>query len=112
MDGVGFVVSELSPYIEDIDGSVLTEPEEIAPVLDYLGRATAKVHCVADKDSDPTIVGFQTEDAIVKVVSGKEDGFVKEMVDFGMGYSEIARDDHRLFVDAFRNGKIPGLSGR
>jgi hypothetical protein len=26
-----------------------------------------------------------------------------------MGYSEIARDDHRLFVDAFRNGQIPGL---
>jgi len=110
--GVGFVVSELSPYVEDIDGSVLTGPEEIAPVLDYLGRATAKVHCVADEDSDPTIVGFQTEDEIVKVVSGKEDGFVKEMVDFGMGYAEIARDDHRLFVDAFRNGKIPGLSGR
>src|SRR5215217_3542812 len=107
--GVGFVVSELSPYVEDIDGSVLTEPEEIAPVLDYLGRATAKVHCVADEDSDPTIVSFQTEDAIAKVVSGKEDGFVKEMVDFGMGYSEVARDDHRLFVDAFRNGQIPGL---
>jgi uncharacterized protein (DUF2252 family) len=110
--GAGFVVSELSPYIEDIDGSVLTEPEEIAPVLDYLGRATAKVHCVADKDSDPTIVGFQTEDEIVKVVSGKEEEFVKEMVDFGMGYAEIARDDHRLFVDAFRNGQIPGLSER
>jgi uncharacterized protein (DUF2252 family) len=110
MEGVGFVVSELSPYIEDIDGSELTEPEEIAPVLDYLGRATAKVHCVADEDSDPTIVGFQTEDAIVEAVSGNEEEFVKEMVDFGMGYSEIARDDHRLFVDAFRNGQIPGLS--
>jgi hypothetical protein len=32
------------------------------------------------------------------------------MVAFGMRYSEIARDDHRLFVDAFRNGQIPGLS--
>jgi hypothetical protein len=31
---------------------------------------------------------------------------------FGTGYSEISRDDHRLFVDAFRNGQIPGLSGR
>ena len=31
---------------------------------------------------------------------------------FGTGYSEIARDDHRLFVDAFRNGQIPGLSDR
>ena len=110
IDGVGFVVSELSPHVEDLDWSDLTEPEQMAPVLDYLGRATAKVHCVADKDSDPTIVGFQTEDEIIEAISGKEKEFVKEMVDFGTRYSEIARDDHRLFVDAFRNGQIPGLS--
>jgi uncharacterized protein (DUF2252 family) len=110
IDGTGFVVSELSPYVEDLDWSDLTEPEEISPVLDYLGRATAKVHCVADKDSDPSIVGFQTEDEIVEAIEGKEDEFVEEMVAFGMRYSEIARDDHRLFVDAFRNGQIPGLS--
>ena len=111
MDGIGYVVSELSPYVEDLDWSDFTEPEEMAPVLDYLGRATAKVHCVADRDSDPTLVGFQTEDAIVAVVGGNEEQFVEEMVGFGMGYSEVARDDHRLFVDAFRNGQIPGLSG-
>ncbi len=112
MDGVGFVVSELSPYVEDFDWSDLTEPEQMAPVLDYLGRATAKVHCVADKDSDPTIVGFQTEDEIVEAVSGNEEKFVEEMVAFGMGYAEIARDDHQLFVDAFRNGQIQELTDR
>ena len=110
IDGTGFVVSELSPYVEDLDWSDLTEPEEMTPVLDYLGRATAKVHCVADKDSDPSVVGFQTEDEIVEAIDGKEDELVEEMVRFGMRYSEIARDDHRLFVDAFRNGQIPGLS--
>jgi uncharacterized protein (DUF2252 family) len=109
IDGVGFVVSELSPYVEDLDWSDLTEPEQMSPVLDYLGRATAKVHCVADKDSDPTIVGFQTEDEIIEALSGNEDEFVEEMVDFGTRYSGIVRDDHRLFVDAFRNGQIPGL---
>jgi uncharacterized protein (DUF2252 family) len=112
MDGVGFVVSELSPYVGDFDWSDLTEPAQMAPVLTYLGRATAKVHCVADKDSDPTIVGFQTEDEIIEAVSDNEEEFVEEMVAFGTGYSEIARDDHRLFVDAFRNGQIPGLSDR
>jgi uncharacterized protein (DUF2252 family) len=81
----------------------------MAPMLDYLGRATAKVHCVADEDSDATLVGFQTEDEIIEALSGNEEEFVKEMVGFGMGYSEIAREDHRLFVDAFRNGQIPGL---
>ncbi|CAA9392764.1 MAG: FIG00830689: hypothetical protein [uncultured Rubrobacteraceae bacterium] len=110
--GTGFVVSELSPYVEDLDWSDLTEPGQMAPVLDYLGRATAKVHCVADKDSDPEIVDFQTEDEIVEAIAGKEDEFVREMVDFGMRYSETARDDHRLFVDAFRNGQIPGLTDR
>ena len=112
IDGVGFVVSELSPYVEDLDWSNLTEPEQMSPVLDYLGRATAKVHCVADKDSDPDIVGFQTEDEIIEAVSGKEDEFVEEMVEFSLRYSETTRDDHRLFVDAFRNGQIPGLSDR
>ena len=109
IDGVGFVVSELSPYVEDLDWDDLTEPEEMTPVLDYLGRATAKIHCVADKDSDPTLVDFQTEDEIVGVVGDDDEAFVKEMVDFGMSYSETARDDHRRFVDAFRNGRIPGL---
>ena len=109
VDGVGFVVSELSPYVEDLDWSDLTEPEQMSPVLDYLGRATAKVHCVADKDSDPNIVSFQTEDEIMEILSGNEEEFVQEMVEFGARYAEIARDDHRLFVDAFRNGRIPGL---
>jgi uncharacterized protein (DUF2252 family) len=109
IDEVGFVVSELSPYVEDLDWSDLTEPEQMSPVLDYLGRATAKVHCVADKDSDPNIVGFQTEDEIIEALSGNEEEFIQEMVDFGAHYSEIARNDHSLFVDAFRNGRIPGL---
>jgi uncharacterized protein (DUF2252 family) len=112
IDGTGFVVSELSPYVEDFDWSDLTEPEEISPVLDYLGRATAKVHCVADRDSDPTLVDFQTEDEIVAAIGEREDEFVRDMVAFGKEYSEIARNDHRLFVDAFRNGQIPGLSDR
>lgn len=112
LDGVGFFVSELSPYVEDLDWSNLTEPEEIGPVLDYLGHATAKVHCVADEDSDPTLVDFQTEDAIVEAAGGQEDAFVSEMVEFGMEYAEIVRDDHRLFVDAFRNGQIPGVQSR
>lgn len=109
VDGVGFVVSELSPYVNDLDWSGLTEPDEMAPVLDYLGRATAKVHCVADKDSDTNLIDFQTENAIIEVIEAREDEFVREVVDFGSVYAEIVRDDHRLFVDAFRNGQIPGV---
>ena len=52
IDGVGFVVSEISPYEADLDWSELTEPDELAEVIEQLGQAVAKVHCVSDTDSD------------------------------------------------------------
>ena len=110
LDGVGFVVSEVSPYEADLDWSELTEPAEIAPVVDYLGRATAKVHCVADADADHSLVPFQTEDAIAAVVAGREDEFVDWVVDFAHAYAAQVRADHALFVDAFRSGAIPGVA--
>ena len=107
---VGFVVSELSPYQTDLDWTELTEPTEIAPVLDYLGRATAKVHCVSDSDSDASLVDFQTEDAIVETVGDRGREFRDWIVAFAGEYAAVVRDDHRRFVDAFRAGQIPGVS--
>ncbi len=68
IDGIGYVVSELSPYEADLDWSELTEPDELTEVLEQLGQAVAKVHCVGDADSDQKLVDFQTEDAIVEVI--------------------------------------------
>ena len=68
IDGVGFVVSELSPYDADLDWSELTEPDELTEVIEQLGQAVAKVHCVSDTDSDQSLVDFQTEEAIVAVI--------------------------------------------
>ena len=109
-DGVGFVVKEFSPYEADLDWSALTEADEMSEVLEQLGRATAKVHCVSDVDDASTpLVDFQTEDAIVAALDGAEDEFVAELVDFGLQYGARARADHALFVDAFRGGHIPGV---
>jgi uncharacterized protein (DUF2252 family) len=110
IDGVGFVVSEVSPYEGDLDWSELTEPAEIAPVIAYLGQATAKVHCVADADADHSLVPFQTEDAICEVVAGREDEFVDWVVDFAHSYAAQVRTDHALFVEAFRAGAVPGVA--
>jgi uncharacterized protein (DUF2252 family) len=109
LDGVGFVVSEVSPYTSDLDWSDLTEPGEIAPVLDYLGRATAKAHCVSDADSDHTLVDFQTEEAIAKTIGDREEEFAAWLARFAKDYAAQVRDDHRLFVEAFRNNEIPGV---
>ena len=108
-DGVGFLVKEYSPYEADLDWSGLTELDEMTEVVEQLGRATAKVHCVSDADDETTpLVDFQTEHAIAEVVQGREDELVADLVAFGLEYGARARADHALFVDAFRNGRIPG----
>jgi uncharacterized protein (DUF2252 family) len=108
--GVGFLVAELSPYELDLDWEDLTEPEEIGPVLVQLGRATAKLHCVGDADSDHTLVPFQTEEAITAMVGDRREEFVADLIEFAHGYARRTQEDHRLFVDAFRAGAIPGIS--
>lgn len=110
LDGVGYVVSEISPYAGDLDWTELTEPSEIAPVVADLGRATAKAHCVADADADTSLVPFQTEDAISEVVAGREDEFVAWVVEFAHEYAATVRTDHALFVEAFRAGEVPGVA--
>ncbi|MGH3478325.1 MAG: DUF2252 domain-containing protein [Nocardioidaceae bacterium] len=107
---VGYVVSEVSPYETSLDWSELTEPRDIGDVVDYLGRAVAKVHCVSDSDSDHALVPFQTEEAIKDVVEGRDEEFTTWLTRFALAYDEVARTDHRLFVEAFRNGEIPGVT--
>jgi hypothetical protein len=57
-----------------------------------------------------TLVDFQTEDAIVEVIGKSDREFVAHMAEFGLEYAAAVRDDHRHFVEAFREGRIPGVS--
>ena len=106
IDGVGYVVAELSPFEIDLEWDGITEPEQIEGVVDELGRATAKVHCASDEDSEQTLVDFQVEDVIVAAVAERRDEFVTWLTDFALTYAEQVRRDHALFVDAFRAGRI------
>ena len=107
---VGYVVAEVSPYEADLEWSQITEPEEIEPVVELLGRATAKIHCVSDDDSDSDLVDFQTEDAIIEAIDTDPDGFLDELVDFAVDYAASTRKDHALFVEAFREGAFDLVS--
>ena len=62
IDGVGYVVSEVSPYEVDLDWGEINEPDDMRAVVDLLGRATAKIHCASDEDSQQDLVDFQVED--------------------------------------------------
>lgn len=106
VDGVGYVVSEVSPYEVDLEWDDLTEPSDIALVVRLLGRATAKVHCASDSDSEQDLVDFQVEDAVRDSIGDRADEFVDWVVEFGLSYADRVRSDHGLFVDAFRSGRI------
>lgn len=109
--GVGQVVAELSPYEADLDWDDLNEVEDMVPVLEQLGAATAKIHCVADASADHTLVPFVTEEAIHGAIErrGGTDAFVEHVVRVSQEYGQRARLDYQLFVDAFRNGRIGGM---
>ncbi|KQQ43862.1 DUF2252 domain-containing protein [Nocardioides sp. Leaf307] len=106
VDGTGYVVAEVSPYEVDLDWRDLTEPDDIAHVVDLLGRATAKIHCASDEDSDQDLVDFQVEEAIAASLEGRRREFTSWVTDFGLSYADQVRDDHELFVRAFREGRI------
>jgi len=109
VDGVGYVVAEVSPYEVDLDWGDITEPDQIAEVVDQLGRATAKIHCASDEDSTQDLVDFQVEVAIATVLEGRRQAFTAHLVDFALEYAGRVREDHALFVDAFREARI-GIS--
>lgn len=106
LDGVGYVVSEVSPYEVDLDWSDITEPDDVAAVVDLLGRATAKIHCASDEDSDQDLVDLQVEEAIAASLERRRKEFTSWLTDFAMGYADRVREDHALFVQAFREGRI------
>ncbi|GAB7048756.1 DUF2252 domain-containing protein [Catenuloplanes indicus JCM 9534] len=109
IDGVGQLVAEVSPYAADLDWSDVNEREELTGVVADLGRAVARMHSVADDESAHDLVDFSTEEEIVAEVDRDEAGFVAHLVEFAHVYGARAREDHREFVDLFRNGKLPGL---
>jgi hypothetical protein len=75
-------------------------------VVDLLGRATAKIHCASDEDSQQDLVDFQVEEAIKQSLQGRRNDFVTWLCDWGIEYAARVRDDHALFVDAFRENKV------
>ncbi|UWZ40431.1 DUF2252 domain-containing protein [Dactylosporangium roseum] len=106
---VGQVVAEVSPYAADLDWNDVNELDELTSVTGYLGRATARMHSVADDESSHDLVDFSTEEAIVAAIDRDEAGFVASLVGFAHEYGARARADHQIFVDLFRNGRFPGL---
>lgn len=106
INGIGFVVSELSPYAGDLDWSEVKDASDMEGTLLYLGQATAKIHCGSDEDVDNGIVKFQVDDKTSEVLRGREDQFAEHIIEFRMACPRTVFAGYILFVDAFREGLI------
>ena len=104
IDGTGYVVAEFSPYEVDLAWDDLTEPDEMVELVEQLGWATAKVHCVADEDAEADLVSGQVEDLVAEATAGRRDELVEDLRQFAHAYAARTRRDHAQFVDAFRAG--------
>ena len=109
LDDIGQLVAEVSPYAADLDWADVNEPEELEGIVGDLGHAVARMHSVADDESSHDLVDFSTEESIVAAIDKDEPAFVTHLVEFAHEYGVRAREDHQLFVDLFRNGRVPGL---
>ena len=97
----------MSPYEVDLDWTDINEPEDMRAVVDLLGRATAKIHCASDEDSDQDLVDFQVEAGRSSTsLKGRRREFGDWLCQWGIDYAVRVREDHALFVDAFREGRI------
>ncbi|MGI8434791.1 MAG: DUF2252 family protein [Nocardioidaceae bacterium] len=105
----GQLVAEVSPYALDLDWADITELPDFRLTARDLGRATARIHCVADASTDQQLVPVAAERVIHQAVAGRETEFVDELIGFAHDYASKVREDHQLFVDAFRNHHIPDL---
>ena len=109
LDGIGQLVAEVSPYSSDLDWADVNEQEDLEGIVGDLGHAVARMHSVADDESSHDLVDFSTEESIVAAIDKDEPAFVTHLVEFAHEYGVRARQDHQLFVDLFRNGRVPGL---
>ena len=108
-DGAGMLVTEISPYGASPEWGEINEFEDIYGLVKDLGRAVAKIHCVSDEDSDQTLITGSADTAILASFAGKEAEFTKAVTEWAEAYANQTRDDHRLFLDAFRNREFPSL---
>ncbi|UJR27482.1 hypothetical protein I4U23_008767 [Adineta vaga] len=121
---ISLFVDEVATHSRDLDWTNINDFEEICQTAEILGKAMAKIHCVADVDSIDRekhggqhtdlipfdIIPRHSEITIRDAIAGRDEEFVKDMVSFGMTYGKAVRRDHQLFFEAFRNEQIPILN--
>ncbi|CAF3737249.1 unnamed protein product [Rotaria sp. Silwood1] len=119
LHNIPYLIDEVSNHSVGLSWSKINNIKDVREVVTYLGRVTAKIHCVADSDCinllknayDPpsSIIPHDTDAAIRDAIGKQDKEFIEDMVNFGMTYGEQVRRDHRIFHKALVEDRIPGL---
>ena len=107
LDGV---LADLAAESERLDALVAPLPEEgwrtPTPAAGW-DVATQVAHLAwTDEVAVAAATDKQAWDAYVMDAIGDPEGFVEELVDFGISHAARTRKDHALFVEAFREGRF------
>lgn len=99
MDDRDFYVRERSPYKKRLKADKLMGKEDLLPVLDCMGRITAKLHARADADMEHGLMSYHSEDEIHRAIGPDTDAFCDYIANWAIAYAHQVEEDYALFVE-------------
>lgn len=98
MDDRDFYVRERSPYKKRLKADKLTGTEDLMPVLDCMGRITAKLHARADADMEHGLMSYHSEEEILLAIGPDTDAFCDYIANWAISYAHQVEEDYALFT--------------
>lgn len=93
-----FYVRERSPYKKRLKLDALEGTDELHAVLEAMGRLTAKLHARADADVQEGLLGYHSEDEIVRAMGEDEAAFCATVGNWALSYADQTERDYALFM--------------
>ncbi|MDD9265735.1 DUF2252 domain-containing protein [Paenibacillus sp. GCM10023248] len=95
--GRDFYVRERSPYKKRLKADKITRLEELMPVLECMGKITAKLHARADADVEHGLIAYHSEDEIHRAIGPDTDAFCDHIAGWAHSYAHQVEEDYDLF---------------
>nr|WP_127531120.1 DUF2252 family protein [Paenibacillus kobensis] len=99
MDERDYYVRERSSYKKRLKADKLAETEDWMPVLDCMGRITAKLHARADADIEHGLMPYHSEDEILQAIGPDTDAFCDYIAHWAISYAHQVEEDYALFTE-------------
>lgn len=92
-----YYVRERSPYEKDLKPKHLEDVKSVEQTVKTMAKIAAKIHARADEDIEHGILGYHSEDEILKAIGEDKKGFIKEMQLWSKFYKQRVEKDFEIF---------------